>query len=42
LTIQAGQIALLPGAQVIKNANLSSMLEVFGNMPADETSAAGN
>jgi hypothetical protein len=42
LTIQAEQIALQPGAQVIKNANLSSMLEVFGNMPADKTSAAGN
>jgi hypothetical protein len=40
--VQAGQIALNTAAQVIKDANLCSILEVFGDMPTDETCAPRN
>jgi len=42
LAVQARQIALKTTAQVIENAHLRSILEVFGDMPADETGAARN
>jgi len=40
--LQARQIALKTTAQVIKNANLGSIMEVFGDVPADETGATCN
>src|SRR5207249_1765309 len=42
LTFQAGQIALLTGAHVIEDANLCSILEVFGDMPTNEAGTSGN
>jgi hypothetical protein len=42
LAFQTGQIALQTGAEVIKDPNLSQVLEVFSDMPADETGASGN
>jgi hypothetical protein len=40
LTLQTDQVALQTGAQVIKDANLCSILKVFSDMPADETGAS--
>jgi hypothetical protein len=42
LAFQAGQIPLKTTAQVIKDANLCSIMEVFGDMPTDETGASRN
>jgi hypothetical protein len=42
LAFQTSQIALKAAAQVIKDANLCSILEVFGDMPTDETGASCN
>jgi len=42
LAFQAGQIALKTTAQVIKDANLGSIMEVFGDVPANETGTSRN
>jgi len=42
LAFQARQIALRTAAQIIKDANLRLVMEVFGDVPADEARASRN